>query len=664
MKHKNTKRKNTKKQASRTKKTRSYVKSTDKTNVSERDTDFPYAYKLMQSPLNMFKDLKNTRIVTLDDKNKKYVKIIQRSYDKDYYKTDGISNHFTENIRMQCKFGTNKSPVESWTEIKKDITEKCGSKNIKCMNDSLYNLRMCTTFNPVIMMYFIRLVASMQNISTKQIKVLDPSAGWGDRLIGALACEVVQYHGYDPNSGLQKGYNNILSTLSPSLLSPKPQQLEQSKVSKVSIGDNYRVIPKGFEDAKITIGGYNLVLTSPPFFSLERYPGEGSNHIKDEPDYDKWVNGFYIKYLENAWKGVCLGGLLVIYIDNIGVHKLSDDTKKFVDNIINKQGDRAIFKLYGFRSEYKSRIRNILVWEKLGIKNREHMESVMNPPLIVSRFNINKSYEDKRQVIVFRDDVLIGGTKQRGLYEYMVQYILKYNNTNTNTNTNKDKNRNKNKNKIHDNKSTLEFIYASPRQGYAQIALSYVAKICNVRATIILGATSNNKLSEQSVKAKQYGANIIQLKYPNRLEDLQKYAKEYESRTINSILLPFGLDDSKFEELLTINIEKALKDIVKPEAVKRMWLVGGSGTILKCLSKIFRDCEFQVVQVGKKLWPDQLGKEGKNIFMANLYVAPEDFAQNASKPPPYPSVTNYDAKLWQFVLKYGRDGDYIWNVGG
>ena len=26
------------------------------------------------------------------------------------------------------------------------------------------------------------------------------------------------------------------------------------------------------------------------------------------------------------------------------------------------------------------------------------------------------------------------------------------------------------------------------------------------------------------------------------------------------------------------------------------------------------------------------------------------------------SVDWYDAKLWQFVLKHGEEGDYIWNV--
>jgi len=43
-----------------------------------------------------------------------------------------------------------------------------------------------------------------------------------------------------------------------------------------------------------------------------------------------------------------------------------------------------------------------------------------------------------------------------------------------------------------------------------------------------------------------------------------------------------------------------------------------------------------------------------------LYTAPEKFTQSAQTRPPYSSLLNYDAKVWQFVL----DEDYIWNVAG
>ena len=46
-----------------------------------------------------------------------------------------------------------------------------------------------------------------------------------------------------------------------------------------------------------------------------------------------------------------------------------------------------------------------------------------------------------------------------------------------------------------------------------------------------------------------------------------------------------------------------------------------------------------------------------------LYIAPEKFWEQALEQPPYPSVSTYDAKLWQFVLQDAEPNDYIWNVG-
>ena len=73
---------------------------------------------------------------------------------------------------------------------------------------------------------------------------------------------------------------------------------------------------------------------------------------------------------------------------------------------------------------------------------------------------------------------------------------------------------------------------------------------------------------------------------------------------------------------------------------------------------MFPTTYYQVVQVGRNIWPDLL-----DGIRHNVYIAPERFASVAQAPPPYPSVSTYDAKLWQFVLKYGEEGDFIWNVG-
>ena len=67
-----------------------------------------------------------------------------------------------------------------------------------------------------------------------------------------------------------------------------------------------------------------------------------------------------------------------------------------------------------------------------------------------------------------------------------------------------------------------------------------------------------------------------------------------------------------------------------------------------------------MVQVGKTISPKLI--ECYKIKSGNIFISPEKFEEPAHILPPYPSVDTYDAKLWQFVLKYGKSGDYIWNV--
>ena len=241
----------------------------------------------------------------------------------------------------------------------------------------------------------------------------------------------------------------------------------------------------------------------------------------------------------------------------------------------------------------------------------------LNPPIIIENFKVEKDFKVK----VVRDDYLVGGTKQRSLSVFL-------------------------------DPKKEEYIYAGPSQGYAQVALAYLGSLNNKKTTIFLRSGKETKLTK---KAKSYGAKIIYVKPPNKLVDIQDKAEKYAKKRKDRLLLPFGLGSDDFIQDLAINIKQAWGRKRKP---KRMWIVAGSGTIVKSLSLIFPECMFLVVQVGKKIWPDQL--EG---FKNKLYVAKEKFWEDAKIQPPYESVSNYDAKLWSFVLKYGKNGDYIWNVG-
>lgn len=238
-----------------------------------------------------------------------------------------------------------------------------------------------------------------------------------------------------------------------------------------------------------------------------------------------------------------------------------------------------------------------------------------NPKLVIEPIK----YEEKTFYVV-RDDYLIGGTKQRGVVPLI------------------------------NNSNKRKFVYAGPNNGYAQIALAYACQLCDKKCVIFVKDIF--PMHPFTQLARQMGATIKTVKN-GYLKKLQNAAESY-SATNDCELIPFGVDTQEFIDYMLINLKLAIPKDLNP---KKIWLVGGSATLLKVLYILFPTTEFGLVQVGKTIWKDQI-----DIDRTDKYVAPEKFTEDAVDPPPYPSVLTYDAKAWQFIIKYGEDGDYIWNV--
>ena len=127
-------------------------------------------------------------------------------------------------------------------------------------------------------------------------KVMDPCAGWGDRLVAACATNV-QYVGYDPNENLASCYDEISSRFA-------------SKNQRVRIGC--------FEDMRIERDEFDLVFTSPPYFDTERY-AVGSATEKDQSwfrydDLGAWLDFFMHPLIEKSFAALKEGGYLALNI--------------------------------------------------------------------------------------------------------------------------------------------------------------------------------------------------------------------------------------------------------------------------------------------------------------------------------------------------------------
>jgi hypothetical protein len=245
-------------------------------------------------------------------------------------------------------------------------------------------------------------------------------------------------------------------------------------------------------------------------------------------------------------------------------------------------------------------------------------------------FQIEEIKHEDRVFNLIQESHIPGGTKTRGLSMLIPQYS-----------------------------QYTEFVYAGPATGYAQIALSYCASHFGKKAVIYLsGAYHNNPLMDCAVK---YGGKLIR---NNRtLEDAQNAAKTYCNRNKkNRFLLPFGLGSEEFINILVDQFRMANPPEISP--TKTLWLAVGSGTILHALLRIYPNIRFGCCIVGKKIWEDQFSPEEWSRITTYLMVDEIPFWKETDDPPPYDSLLNYDAKVWKLVKRYGKTGDYIFNVAG
>jgi len=137
-------------------------------------------------------------------------------------------------------------------------------------------------------------------------KVLDPCHGWGGRLTGALMADASLYVGVDPSEEAHRGVERIAEAFLPYCPDSKAE-----------------FILSPFEDADLGGRIFDFALTSPPYFDVEQYHGEGQAHVR-YPKYDKWVKGFYRPLIEKTYAALKDGGVFALNVGSQSYPLLKD----------------------------------------------------------------------------------------------------------------------------------------------------------------------------------------------------------------------------------------------------------------------------------------------------------------------------------------------------
>lgn len=275
--------------------------------------DFPYKKYYMKPPKYYFNNLKNYNPVYLNTNNY-YIDIHNNRYKydiiikyniSDYDKINILTDYFTENIRMRAIVKNSKySPYDYYIHNKKSINALINKYDYPDLLQRIYlkreyifnNCKEATTFKLTSGYSVIKYLCKINNIDITKIKVLDPSCGWGDRLIIFTSLNVKQYVGFDPNKKLKSGYENILETLG-----TKRQQ------------NNYIIHYEGFENSTYE-NEFDIVFTSPPYFDVEMYSDDKEQSMIKYNSHNKWKYIFFKKYIINCYKACKKGGIICIHI--------------------------------------------------------------------------------------------------------------------------------------------------------------------------------------------------------------------------------------------------------------------------------------------------------------------------------------------------------------
>jgi len=206
------------------------------------------------------------------------------------FDTDDISDFFFEDVRGEARRFDERYNLFDWWDLH---GWKYTPSQAKKSRERIYKkYHEVTTFRPSV-------IAGMIDF-LKVKSVLDFSAGWGDRLIGALSKNIDKYTGIDPNKKLK--YEQIKPFFEKEFEINTKVKFYHQPAEKV-------VLPKHDQ--------YDMIFTSPPYFDLEVYTDDSTQSIYKR-NLSEWLNDFLLDTVYNLIPHVTKYIVLIINDPYVG----------------------------------------------------------------------------------------------------------------------------------------------------------------------------------------------------------------------------------------------------------------------------------------------------------------------------------------------------------
>lgn len=194
-------------------------------------------------------------------------------------------------------------------------------------------------------------------------------------------------------------------------------------------------------------------------------------------------------------------------------------------------------------------------------------------------------------------------------------------------------------------------VYVCPRKGLAGLAVLELAKKYNKKTVLFM--PSSKKVSDHQAICIERGA-VPKFRRIAAMPNLNRTAEEYANKE-GGFFVPLGL----YHPLVVAGVVRVADNLAKEHGEpKEVWCAISTGVLSRGLQIGWPHAKFYSVAVARNLKAGELGR-------SNVISDPFPFLKNerSDRMPPFPTVKNYDAKVWKYMEYKGSWDAWMWNVG-
>ena len=243
------------------------------------------------------KDIENHKIISTRElqKDLENLRKFEATQNKNNFYGNPFLYHFQFKNLLNCRREKGKTIYDIWNDTKerKKLIENTRKRN-RGGRTAAGNVYECFRINLGSIVMFKSTTAKYLYKKYGASHVLDPTAGWGGRMLGAWALDI-DYTGIDTNTELKPAYDGMIDFLN------KEQEFDTELFETQT--SQLKMIFKSCLDVDFSEIPYDMVLTSPPYINLELY-----EHMEPWQSDEAFYKDFFLPLFEKCLKHIKIGG--------------------------------------------------------------------------------------------------------------------------------------------------------------------------------------------------------------------------------------------------------------------------------------------------------------------------------------------------------------------